>query len=114
MKQEISQILNILEDIKASDIKVIDVSKLTAITDTIIICTGRSVRHVKSVAEHVREKYKITGKARPNCQGSENGQWVIVDLNAQVVHVMLPEIREFYQLEKLWDEHLFLSPPAAS
>jgi len=106
MTINIKTISDLLEDIKAIDIKIMDVRKLTTITDHIIICTGRSTLHVRSIAENVIKNVKKPGEAPPKSQGLSLGQWALVDLGDIVLHVMSPEMRDFYQLEKLWDETL--------
>lgn len=92
-----------LEDLKGLDIKVLDVKKLTALTDWMIICTGTSNRHVKSLADNVMKMAKEKGVATRGVQGMEQGEWVLVDLVEVVAHVMLVGARAHYQLEKLWD-----------
>lgn len=92
-----------LEDMKAVNVKVLDVRRLTDITDTMVIASGTSDRHVRSVAERVIEKAKQAGFRAFGVEGERDGEWVLVDLPDVLVHIMLPRVREFYGLEKLWD-----------
>lgn len=91
-----------LEDLKGQDIKLLDVRKLTTVTDTMLICTGTSNRHVSSLAQNVVEASKKAGFRPMGMEGKETGEWVLVDLGDVVVHVMQSQARAHYQLEKLW------------
>jgi len=88
---------------KAVNTKVLDVRGLTDIADTLIVASGTSDRHVRSIAEHVIERAKASGFRPLGTEGEREGEWVLVDLQDIVVHVMLPRVREFYGLERLWD-----------
>ncbi len=105
---ETSQLLNIvintLEDTKAQNVKVLDVKKISNITDTMVIATGTSNRQVVSIAQRLIENVKSHGIRPLGDEGSDAGEWVLVDLGDVIVHLMQPEIREFYQLEKLWQQ----------
>jgi ribosome silencing factor RsfS/YbeB/iojap len=92
-----------LADMKALEIKVLDVRGLTDIADCMIIASGTSDRHVRSVAQRVVEKTKQAGFRPHGVEGQQDSDWVLIDLNELIVHVMLPRVREFYGLEKLWD-----------
>jgi ribosome-associated protein len=88
---------------KAVNTKVLDVRGLTDIADTLIVASGTSDRHVRSIAEHVIGQAKANGFRPLGSEGEREGEWVLVDLQDVVVHVMLPRVREFYGLERLWD-----------
>jgi ribosome-associated protein len=92
-----------LEDLKADDVHVLDVRHLTTVTDTMVVASGRSDRHVRAIAGAVVEQAKKAGFRPLGVEGERSGEWVLVDLADVVVHVMLPRVREFYNLEKLWD-----------
>jgi ribosome-associated protein len=100
----LSKLVHALEDIQAIDIKVLDVKKQTTVTDYMIIASGRASRHVKAVAQKVMEDMKAAGMPSLHCTGLETGDWVLIDFGDAIVHVMLPESRQFYNLEGLWDE----------
>ena len=92
-----------LDELKAVNVKVLDVRGLTDIADILIIASGNSDRHVRSIAANVVEKVKQAGFRPFGQEGKRDGEWVLVDLHDIVVHVMLPRVREFYGLERLWD-----------
>ena len=96
-------VLDALADMKALEIKVLDVRGLTDIADTMVIASGTSDRHVRSVAQRVVEKTKAAGFRPHGIEGQKDSDWVLIDLSDMIVHVMLPRVREFYGLEKLWD-----------
>lgn len=91
-----------LEDIKGKDIERIDTSKLTPLFERIIIASGDSSRHVRSLARHVGDKARAAGFAILSTEGEDGGEWVLVDLGEIVVHIMQPAIRAYYKLEELW------------
>jgi len=91
-----------LEDIKARDITVFDVRKLTTLYDTLVIATAESNRQVKALAHHVRDKLKDAGATILGVEGEETGEWVLVDAGEIIVHIMQPAVRAHYNLEELW------------
>lgn len=91
-----------LEDIKAEDIEILDVSKLTSLFDTMIIASADSTRQVKALANNVQVKIKESGGEVYGVEGEQSGEWVLVDLGDVVVHIMQPAVRAYYDLEQLW------------
>lgn len=92
-----------LEDFKAIDIQHIDVSGQNPLTDMFVIASGSSVRHIKSMADNLIVKAKEAGVQPLGVEGDRQAEWVLVDLNDIIVHLMLPQTRAFYNLEKLWE-----------
>jgi ribosome-associated protein len=92
-----------LDEMKAVNVRVLDVHKLTDIADTMIIASGNSDRHVRSIADRIVEHAKKAGFRPMGVEGERDGDWVLVDLQDIIVHIMLPRVREFYRLESLWD-----------
>lgn len=99
---------------KAVHVRVLDVRGLTDIADTLIVASGTSDRHVRSIAEHVIDQAKRNGFRPLGAEGRREGEWVLVDLQDVVVHVMLPRVREFYGLERLWDAGTALDESAGA
>ncbi|MGH8627085.1 MAG: ribosome silencing factor, partial [Gammaproteobacteria bacterium] len=93
-----------LDEIKAIDVRVLDVRSLTDITDFMIIASGRSNRQVRALADEVVAEATRRGVRPLGVEGFDQGTWVLVDLGDVVVHVMQPATRDFYQLERLWDD----------
>lgn len=91
-----------VDDMKAQDIKTIDVQGKSSITDYMIICTGTSKRHVASIADHLAKESKEADLIPLAISGDDDGEWVVVDMGSTIVHIMQEEQRELYQLEKLW------------
>ena len=95
-------VVDALEEIKGQDIVRLDVSDMTTVTDYMVVGSGTSNRHVKALAESVAEKAKEAGHRPNGIEGEDGSEWVLLDLGDVLVHVMLPRVREFYNLEKLW------------
>lgn len=102
--QLITVIVDALEDIKAHDIDVINVAQLTSMFEYIVIASADSSRQTKALANNVREKVKTAGGKVYNIEGEQTGEWVLVDLGDIIVHIMLPAVREYYNLKALWSE----------
>ena len=96
-------VLGALAELKAVDVRALDVRGITDITDTMVVASGTSDRHVKSIADRVVQRCKEAGFRPYGMEGERDGEWVLLDLQDLVLHVMLPRVREFYALEKLWE-----------
>lgn len=99
----VKTVIAALDDMKAVNVKVMDVRKVTDVADCMVLASGNSDRHVRSIADKVVEKAKAAGFRPMGMEGERDGEWVLVDLNDVIVHVMLPRVREFYALESLWE-----------
>jgi len=91
-----------LNEMKAKDITILDVKDKTTITDNLVIASGTSTRHIKAMADAIIVKTKELGHPPLGIEGERNSDWILVDLGELIVHIMIPETRDFYQLEKLW------------
>jgi ribosome-associated protein len=96
-------VLGALAELKAVDVRALDVRGITDITDTMVVASGTSDRHVRSIADRVVQRCKEAGFRPYGMEGERDGEWVLLDLQDIVLHVMLPRVREFYSLEKLWE-----------
>ena len=111
-EQILPLLLSVLDDGKAVDVVVIDVRGRTSITDYMIVASGTSDRHVSALAGHLVEKAKHSGLQPIGVEGLTTGEWVLVDFGDAIVHLMKPQVREFYQLEKFWQGDY--APPQAA
>ena len=99
-------LLHSLEDIQAIDVTAIDVSQQTTVTDYMVICSGRSGRHVKAIAQQIMQDMKAAGLPSLSDHGLDGGDWALVDFGDFVVHVMQPDSRLFYNIEGLWQNQV--------
>lgn len=97
-----SLVVDALEELKARDVVELDVAELTSVTDVMVVASGTSSRHVSALADNVIEKAKEAGLRPLGVEGQQSGEWVLVDLGDVVAHVMMPETRQLYDLERLW------------
>jgi ribosome-associated protein len=101
--EKLSQlVIDALDEVKAKDIVKLDVRKMTTVTDYMIVASGTSNRHIKALADNVADKAREAGHRPAGVEGEEGGEWILLDLQDILVHVMLPRVRDFYNLEKLW------------
>jgi ribosome-associated protein len=97
-----SLVTDALKELKAADVAVIDVAEVSGFTDYMVIASGTSTRHVKSLAENLIRRCRSAGVRPLGVEGEGVAEWILVDLGDVVAHIMLPEVRDFYNLEKLW------------
>lgn len=102
-KELLTLTLNVLEDQKAINIKIIDLSGRTDITDYVIIATGTSNRHLSAMCDKVRRAVKKSKNPILGIDGEETGDWIVMDLQDVIVHLFREEVREYYQIDQLWD-----------
>jgi ribosome-associated protein len=105
-------VLDSLDDDKAEDVSTISLAGKSSVADFLVIASGRSTRQVAAMAQHLRDKIKASGRRVPQVEGLERADWVLVDAGDVVAHLFRPEIRSFYNLEKMWSADL--TPGAAS
>ena len=98
------EIRDALENLKALDIQMFDVHDKTSVTDWMVIASGTSTRHVKSIADEVQRRVRQAGLQVIGSEGEKEAEWVLVDLGDAVVHIMLPRVRDLYMLERLWGD----------
>ena len=104
IRKKSKAVVTALEDIKGRDISAFDVTHLTSLFDRVVIATGESARQVKSLARSVEIKMVELGQKALSVEGAQSGEWVLVDLGDNVVHVMQPAVRQYYNLEELWGQ----------
>lgn len=104
IRKKAKAVVAALEDIKARDIAVFDVTHLTSLFDRVVIATAESARQTKALAHHVEDAMRPLGFRAIGVEGTETGEWVLVDLGDIVLHVMQPAVRQYYNLEELWDQ----------
>jgi ribosome-associated protein len=97
-------VVDAIEDIKGFDITVLDVTKLTSMTNYMVICSANSTRQTKAIADNIYSKLKDKGYNPRGLEGEKDGEWVLVDLDDIIVHIMVPTTRAYYNLEQLWSE----------
>jgi len=97
-------VVDSLEDVKAQDLVVFDTEQISSLFERVIIASGTSNRQTKALAASVRDKVREAGFPKPRMEGEDNGEWIIVDCGAVVVHIMQPSIRQYYNLEEIWGE----------
>jgi len=100
--EELKQALDCLEDAKAEDIITIDLEGKSSLGDYMVVATGRSTRHVGAIADQLRRRFKELGHEPARIEGQENCDWVLIDGGSIIVHIFRPEVREFYNIEKMW------------
>jgi ribosome-associated protein len=105
-------IVDALEEVKGQDITKLNVQDMTTVTDWMIVASGTSSRHVQALVDNVAQRAKAAGHRPTGIEGESGAEWVLLDLQDALVHVMLPKVREFYNLEKLWS--ITSSPDAAA
>jgi ribosome-associated protein len=113
-EEKIKAVIAALEDVKASDITVIDTSKLSDLFDRMVIASATSRRQTKALADNVVVKLKELGEEVIGREGEDSGEWILIDLGEVLVHIMQPAIREYYNLEELWSKAQAARPKLAT
>lgn len=112
-EEKIKAIVDALEDVKATNITVIDTSKLSSLFDRMVIASATSKRQTTALADNVVVKLKELGEEILGREGEDSGEWILVDLNEVLVHIMQPAVREYYNLEELWSKAQAARPKLA-
>ena len=97
-------VVDALEDVKAQELKVFDTEHLSSLFERVVLASGTSNRQTKALSASVRDKVRNAGFGKPRIEGEDNGEWIIVDCGSVVVHIMQPQIRQYYNLEEIWGE----------
>ncbi len=105
-KQILQPIIEAIEDAKGLNIQILDVRELTDVTDQMVVVSGSSVRHIKSIMRAIVQRMSELGHSPSGMEGEQYAQWILLDYSDVVIHVMLAEAREFYDLERLWNRTL--------
>lgn len=113
IEEKTQAVVDALEDIKAANITVIDTSKLSSLFERMIIASASSKRQTKALADNVVVKLKERGEEVLGCEGEDSGEWILVDLNEVLVHIMQPAVRDYYNLEELWSKAQAARPKLA-
>ena len=112
-EEKTQAVIAALEDIKAANITVIDTSKLSSLFDRMVIASAASKRQTRALADNVVAKLKERGEEVLGCEGEDSGEWILVDLNEVLVHIMQPAVRDYYNLEELWSKAQAARPKLA-
>jgi ribosome-associated protein len=99
-------VIDAMDELKAVDIKHIDVEGIAGFTDRMVFASGTSTRHVKSIAQSVQDAARAANVHMLGVEGDEVGEWILIDLGDVVVHIMVPDTREFYDIERLWSQQV--------
>jgi len=102
----LKSVIESIEDAKGLNVEVLDVRELTDVTDHMVVVSGSSIRHVKSIMKTVVAQLSDKGYKPGGLEGEQHGQWILLDYSGVIVHIMLAETREFYDLERLWNRTL--------
>jgi ribosome-associated protein len=97
-------IVDALDDVKGQDIKIFNTEAITPLFERVVIASGTSSRQTRALAAHVRDQVVAMGGDKPRMEGQDNGEWIVVDCGAAVVHIMHPAVRQYYRLEDIWGD----------
>lgn len=103
---KLSRIMTALDDIQAQEVVCIDIGRVSDLADSMIICSSKSHRHARSILDAVLELKQHIDEDVPVVEGADYADWILIDYHDIIIHIMMPEVRDYYALEKLWDKHL--------